>query len=152
MFTQSIPAVTIAMIVFLIVLIIAVFVLGYIVVKIREALGIDGAAFFYFLIIILIVSPLLLLYVYDPIRRRLMIRSYISWLKTFDDEYAQPQNRLTRIRQFIRMQARRLWIQRERVTRARGVTQVSISLLPRYQGDRQDENSRTEFPGDVFLE
>ncbi len=144
MLTQSIPAVTIAVFVLLVVLILVIMIVGYIIVTIRDALGIRQTPLPHAAIITVIAGPILVIYVYDPIRRRLMMRTYISWLKTFDDEHVQPQKRITRIWWFIRRQARRRWIQRA----PRGVTQVSLTLLPRYQG----ENSRTEFPGDIFLE
>lgn len=133
-----------AIVVLLIGLILSILVVGYIVVSIRDALGIPKTVLPHANITIIVVTPILFMYVCDPVRRRLSMRSYVSWLKTFDDEHVQPERQITRIWRFISMRFRRLWVQRA----PRGVTQVRISLLPLYQG----ESSRNEFPGEVFLE
>jgi type III secretory pathway component EscR len=138
---------TTGLIVFLIILILVMLGLGYIVVTIRDALGIRQTPLPTGSIVISVFGPICALYVYDPIRRRLAMYTYISWLKSFEDEHIQPQRRKNRILRFMSMHFRMLlpsWGRRV----PRGVTQVSISLLPMYHS----ENSTTEFPGEIFLE
>jgi hypothetical protein len=61
--------------------------IGYIVVTIRDALGIRETPLPHSFIIIYIFGLLGAAFVYDPIRRRLAMYAYKSWLKSFEDEY-----------------------------------------------------------------
>jgi hypothetical protein len=138
---------TTGLIVFLIILLLVMLGLGHIAIAIRDALGIRQTPFSTASIVISVFGPICTSYVYDPIRRRLAMYTYISWLKSFEDEYIQPQRRKNRILRFMSMHFRMLlpsWGRRV----PRGVTQVSISLLPVYHS----ENSTTEFPGANLLE
>lgn len=122
---------------------------GWVIVTIRDALGIPQTVLPIGPVITLIVGPLLIIFVYDPIRRRLAMNAYISWLKSFEDEPVPRQRRRIRILRFVSMHFRRLlprWAQRA----PRGVTQVSLSLLPLHRHDPA-ESSTTEFPGEIFL-
>jgi hypothetical protein len=116
--------------------------MGSVIVATRDALGVPERPLPIGPFVVRVFGPVCGVLVYNPIRKRLAMYAYISWLKSFEEEWVEPQTRRNRSWRLVGMFLGRIG---RRTTR--GVTQMSINLPPRGRG-----NSATEFPGEVFLE
>jgi hypothetical protein len=86
---------------------------------------------------------LCVVFVYHPIRRRMAMYAYLSWLKSFEEEWEEPQTRRGRIWRLVDIFGR---FGRKATRR---VKQINIRLALRGRG-----NTATELqgPGEIFLE
>ncbi|KAI9772984.1 MAG: hypothetical protein M1840_008866 [Geoglossum simile] len=118
---------------------------GYVIVTARDALGVPKTPLPIGSMVIYIFGSLCVALVYHPIRARLAMHAYISWLKSFEEEWVEPQTLRNRIWRLVGVFFGRFGRLGRRDTR--GATQPSINLPTRGRG-----NSATEFPGEIFLE
>jgi hypothetical protein len=94
-------------------------------------------------LIVQALAVLCVVYVYHPIRRRMAMYAYLSWLKSFEGEWEEPQTRRGRIWRLVDIFGR---FGRKATRR---VKQINIRLPLRGRG-----NTATELqgPGEIFLE
>ena len=114
--------------------------------SLRSALGSRNMLSPHSSIMIYVFGPILTMFIMEPIRKRLAMYTYISWLKSFEQE--RPKiSRWKRLLRYVRLhvgRARLPWRRRRR----RGVVQVIVSLLPL----QARGGSAAEFPGEIYLE
>jgi hypothetical protein len=115
--------------------------IGWVVVNIWDALGITPRPLPIGNIVIYIFGPLLAAIIYHPLRRRLAVFTYASWLKSFEEEPMEPLPRQSMTWRSLEMILRR-W----KRNLARRVRQIKKSYLLGGGGI-----SGTEFPGDISL-
>jgi hypothetical protein len=129
-----------------VILLLVIMCLGYIFVTIREALGFRATPSPHATVIVYVFGPICAMFVYEPIRKRLAIYAYISWLKSFEDEYMQRRRRRVGIFSYASRLLRRV-LPRWRRRTPRGLSQTSLNLVP-----VQDRENSTELPGEIVLQ
>jgi hypothetical protein len=67
--------------------------LGYVIVTFRDAIGLPSGPMPHAAILIWLLGPILAAVIYVPIRNRLSMFGYISWLKTFDEPRKDSNSR-----------------------------------------------------------
>lgn len=115
-------------IIFLTILLAVLLALGYLFVTVRDALGFRPGPSMHSFIIVWIFGPLCAMFIYDPIRRRIGMYTYIAWLKSFDDDFvrteSQGDKRFRRLKSVFFECAWRPWNHRSR----NAASQDSMSL------------------------
>ncbi|KAL9610256.1 MAG: hypothetical protein Q9167_005027 [Letrouitia subvulpina] len=178
---HPLQAVLPAALILLLVLLIVIVTLGFLYVTIIEALGFKLGPSPHAAVIVILFGPILGIFIYDPIRSRLAMFTYMKWVKSFNEGddgcslsksqedagrrkfgYFRMMNEIKRVGAYI------IPRRKNRATAPHayrnGLTQVSIRLPTRrpYQdveGRLRDTSTEDdvaalseEFPGEVFLD
>ena len=115
---------------------------GWAVVTIRDALGTSQRPLPIGSTVLRVFGPLLGVIIYHPLRRRLAVFAYASWLKSFEEEPMEPRRHRSMTWRSLGM-----ILGRCKRSLARGVRQIRNSYVLGGSGI-----SRTEFPGEIYLE